>query len=272
MSKLANLNALIDQAVELQDVDMTETGTSSGGGLMPDGWALARVVDYIEFGQHEQAYQGKPTGRSADEFKMGFKLFGGEYEGRFISTFDLAVSNTAKAPAKKLFDKLNWAGDLKHPAQALGRAYMVKIDVHKNATTGKESNRLNIGMILPPIENLSKKPYDVPEVAEDDLKLFLFSVPTKESWDALFVDGKWDDGESKNKIQEKILKAKNFPGSALEQLLSGVVLPDPAAAVAAPEAAPAPVVAPAVVAPAAAAPVAPAVVAPVMPTMPTPGA
>lgn len=270
MSQLAQLNALIAQAVELQEVDMTETGTSGGGGLMPDGWALARVVEYIEFGQHPQQYQGKPNGKFADEFKITFKLFGGDYDGRYISTFDLAVSNTAKAQAKKLFDNLNYTSDLQHPAQALGRAYMVKIDVHKNTTTNKESNRLNLGMILPPIEQVSKKPYDVPVVDESELKLFLFNVPTKESWDALFMEGNWDNGDSKNKVQEKILTATNFPGSALEQLLSGVVLPDPAAAVATPAVAPAAVVASAVAAPIVAPAVAP--VAPVMPTMPAPSA
>jgi len=161
-----------------------------------------------------------------------------------------------------VFDNLNWAGDMQHPAQALGRAYMVKIDVTKNSQQ-KDVNRLNIDMILPPLDQLSKKPYDVPAVDLDkDCRLFLYDAPTKQDWDSLFVDGTWDDGKSKNKIQEKIRSALDFPGSPLESLLSGVVLPDPATA-----ATPAPTPAPA--APAPAAPAAtPAPVMPVMPAMP----
>ena len=243
---------------------MTEEGTSGGGSLMPDGWALARVVDYIEFGSHPQEYQGKKK-PDAREFKVGFKLFGGDYDGRFISTFDLAIGNNPKSGAKRLFDNLNWANDIKHPAQSLGRAYLVRIIVKKN-TAGKDVNRLDIDMIMPPLDTLSKKPYDVPAVDLDkDCRLFLFDAPTKEDWDSLFVDGKWDDGGSKNKIQEKILSAVDFQGSPLEKLISGVVLPTPSEAVAA---TPAPTLAAETPVPAASPEPTPASAAPVMPTMP----
>lgn len=262
---MPNLNALIDAAVAVQDVDMTQESTGGGGGLMPEGFALARLVTYVELGSQPQEFQGQKKA-PAGEFKVGFKLFGGPdncYDGRFISTFDTAISNNPKSGAKKLFSRLNWAGDLKHIAQALGRAYLVPIKVVTNATTKKESNRLDVGGILPPIDPVSKSQYAVPEVTEADLTYFFFNAPTKETWDKLFVDGKWDDGKSKNRTQEKILSALDFPGSLLEQLLAGTVLPDltpDAPAVADTE--PAVVVAPTV----AVAPVAPSV--PVMPTMP----
>lgn len=221
------LNSLIDEVIELQSVDMTEEGTG-GGGLMPEGYAMARMCTYIELGQQPQEFQGKAKA-PADEFKVGFKLYGGEddcYEGRFISTFDLALSNNVKSGAKKLFDKLNWKGDLRHVAQALGRPFLVPITVVTNATTKKQSNRIDLGGILPPIDPVSKKNYPIPDLDPADLKYFFFNKPTKETWDSLFVDGTWDDGKSKNKVQEKIMSALNFPGSDLEQLISGVVLPD----------------------------------------------
>jgi len=256
MSDMNILSSLINDAIETQAVDMTEVG-SGGGGLMPAGYATARMVTYIELGEHVQIIEGKAKPASS-QIRVGFKLFGGPddcYEGRFISTFDLGVSNNSKANTKKFFDRLNWANDMKHFAQGLGRGFLIPITVAKSKTTGKESNRIDLGGILPPLDAVSKAPYPIPEVQLSDLKYFFFDKPTKETWDSLFVEGTWDDGNSKNNIQEKILTAVNFPGSALEQLISGVVLPDLGAA---PAAAATPV-APAV-------PDSPAPVAP--PTMP----
>lgn len=267
MSDLNILNSLIEDAIAVQDVNMLETSTGGGAGVMPAGYAMARMVSYIEFGKQPQEFGGKAKA-PADEIKVGFKLFGGEnncYEGRFISTFELALSNNEKSGAKALFQKLNWKGDMKHFAQGLGRAYLVPILVHTNPTTKKESNRIDLKQILPPIDPVSKAMYPIPEVAVSDLRYFFFNKPTKETWDALFVEGTWDDGGSKNKVQEKILTALNFPGSALEQLLSGVVLPDTAEAVATP--APAENVAPE---PAAEPVQAAAPAMPVMPAMPMP--
>lgn len=268
MSDVMNFDALVNAAIETQSVDLTETGTS-GGGLLPAGQAYARMYKYIEFGQQPQEYGGKAKA-PADEFKIGFKLYGGAegcYNDRYIDSFELAVSNNAKAGAKKAFDKLNWKGDLKHPAQALGRAFMVTITVKKNETTGKESNRLDLNGIFPAINPVDGKEVQLPPLDPSDRKFFFFQAPTPETWADLYVEGKWDDGGSKNKVQEKILSALNFPGSKLEQMISGVVLPDLA-----PDApvAPAVVVAPAaeVVAPVVA-PTAPAApTAPVMPTLP----
>ena len=219
------LNSLINAAIQTQEVDMTQEST--GGGLMPEGYAMARMVTYIEMGKQPQEYQGKAK-PAADEFRVGFKLFGGPdncYDGRFISTFDLSLSNGTKAGAKRLFDRLNWDNSIVHVAQALGKAYLVHVIVAKSKTTGKDSNRIDIDGLLPPIDPVSKGAYPVPEVKEEDLTYFFFEHPTKETWDSLFIDGTWDDGKSKNSIQEKILTAINFAGSPLEQLISGVVLP-----------------------------------------------
>lgn len=222
----SKLQALRDKAKQTQTVDMTEEGTG-GGGLMPEGYAMARVVKYIELGLQPQEYNGKAKA-PAREFIVGFKLFGGEddcYEGRYIETFALAVSNAPKAGAKKLFDALNYSGNLEHPSDALGQAYLVPIIVKQNGQK-KDVNRINMGGILAPIDPVSKKKYPIPEVEDSDFTYFFFDAPDKESWASLFIDGKWDDGGSKNKYQEKILTALDFPGSELEQLLSGTVLPD----------------------------------------------
>lgn len=265
-----NYDALVAAALETQTVDLTETGTSGGGGLMPAGQAYARLYKYLEYGQQPQEFKGVKKA-PADEFKIGFKLYGGAegcYNERTIDTFGLAVSNAPNAGAKKAFDKLNWKKDIKHPAQAMGRPFMVTITVHKNATTGKESNRLDLNGIFPALNPVDGIEVALPELAAEDREFFFFQNPTVETWGALYQEGKWDNGDSKNRDQEKILSALNFPGSPLEQLISGVVLPDltpepvapTVAAVVVPEVVVTPVVAPVVEA---------AVVAPVTPVMPT---
>lgn len=264
-----NYDALVAAALDTQTVDLTETGTSGGGGLMPAGQAYARMYKYIEYGQQPQEFKGVKKA-PADEFKIGFKLYGGAegcYNERTIDTFGLAVSNAPNAGAKKAFDKLNWKGDIKHPAQAMGRPFMVTITVNKNATTGKETNRLDLNGIFPALNPVDGTQVALPELDSADRAFFFFQSPTVETWGALYVEGKWDDGGSKNKEQEKILQALNFPGSKLEQMISGVVLPDLTPDPVTPTAA-AVVVSEVVVAPVVEKVVEAASVAPVMPTMP----
>lgn len=264
------LNGLIDDVIDTQAVDMTETSTGGGGGLMPEGYALARMVTYIELGVHPQEYDGKAKA-PAPEVTIGFKLFGGPdncYDGRFISVRDMALGNNEKSNAKKFFDKLNWAGDMRHFAQGLGKAFLLPIKVNTAKKSGKQYNKVQVDAILPPIDPVSKSTYQVPAVTAEDLKYFFFDKPTKETWDSLFIEGTFDDGNAKNKVQEKILTALNFPGSALEQLISGVVLPDQPGAASVPATDSAPATQPQT--PAVPADVGPATAPaqPVMPSMP----
>lgn len=265
------LNGLIDDVIAVQSVDMTEESTGGGGALMPEGFAMARLVTYIELGMQPQEFGGKAKA-PAPEIILGFKLFGGPdgcYDGRFLSTFPIAIGNNTKSNAKITFDKLNWQGNMRHFAQALGKGFLVPITIYTNETTKKQSNRMNLKGILPPIDPVSKGAYPIPEVTAEDLKYFFFDKPTKETWDNLFVEGKYDDGGSKNKFQEKILTALNFPGSPLEQLISGVVLPDPGSVGAVPASDSAQPVQAAVSTPEVPAPVGPVVpAAPVLPSMP----
>jgi hypothetical protein len=264
---------VIDDVIALSHVDMTEESTGGGGSLMPEGFAMARCVTYIELGMQPQEFGGKAKA-PAPEVILGFKLFGGPdncYDGRFLSTFPIALGNNTKSNAKITFDRLNWQGNMKHFAQALGKGFLVPVTVHTNETTKKQSNRMNLKGILPPIDPVSKGAYPIPEVAAEDIKYFFFDKPTKETWDSLFVEGSFDDGGSKNKHQEKILTALNYPGSALEQLLSGVVLPDPGSVGAVPASDSAPVTQAQPSAPEVPAAIGPqaAPTAPTMPQMPT---
>lgn len=281
--KLQALLALANAAAETAEVDLSQVSKGGGGGkLYPAGYAFARFVRYIEFGMHPQEYQGKAKD-PAMEFRMGFALFGDGYQNEdgtpgFISTYDMKLSNNEKASTKIIFDKMNWKNDpnIKHFAQMLGQAFLVKIE-HKDIKDqpGKKRSVLNLKETLPPIDVVSKQPYPIPQVDDELLELFLWQHPTKEAWDALYIEGTNETtGKSKNFLQEKCLQALDFPGSPLEQLLRGSGnLPSPeqlaAMAPAAPyvaqtQATPSTPTAPAI--PAASAPVAP--VAPVPPQAP----
>lgn len=291
MSKLAAIQALAAQAAATGP-DMTESVKGgSGSRLLPAGYAFGRLVEYVELGKHPQEFGGKAK-EPALEVQVAFALWGQGYQNDdgtpyLLRPFPFAVSRNEKAKAFKLFKALNWQGTATHFAQLVGAPFLVKI-VHeaKSKTDATIVSRIDFDGFLPPLDPVTKAPYPIPEATEDLYELFLWDYPTKEGWDSLYVDGKWDDGKSKNRVQETIMSALDFAGSPLQQLLmsSGIsALPTAAAALPAAPAAPvapavptqpaAPVIAPAAPAVAPIAPLAPvapaAPVAAVVPTLPS---
>ena len=275
---LANLDALVNTALEVQDTDMTETGT---GGfdkvILEAGDYNIRFTEYVEYGKRTPMYQGKPTGRPPVlNVRIGFIIYGPNGEEVRNRSMMMGISNSEKAKFKIFFDRLNAKGDVKHAAQKLGQAYRVEVTKEVSAKTQKEFNAINYATLkpLPKFDPETGAAINVPEVKAEDVKLFLWANPTKETWDSLHIEGKNDKGESKNFIQEDILKAVDYAGSPLQALLEGgLPMPQdmaPAAPADAP-AAPATPDAPAPSAPAApAAPAAPsAPAAPAAPAAPT---
>lgn len=266
-AKLAALQALAAQDVAESGIDLNEAVKGGGGGrLLPEGYAFGRLVEYIEFGNQPQEFQGQAKD-PALEFTLGFALTGQGYQNDdgtpyIVRTYNTALSRNEKARAFKLFKALNWKGTAKSFAQLLGETFLVKIkQVPKSKTDPKIVSRIDLDGFLPPLDPVTRQPYPVAEAPDDMYRLFLWSRPTKEAWDSLYIEGEYE-GKSKNRIQEQILAALDFQGSPLQQLLmqSGVT--------ALPTAAPAtPVAAPVAVAPVAVAPT-PAPVAPAAPAAP----
>lgn len=280
----ARLKAMLDlanEAAEQAEVDMSEASTGGGGGrLYPEGYAFARLVEYVEFGKHADEFQGRVK-QPALTFRLGFAIWGkppGQEETfhnedgspGIIRSFDMRLSNNEKAGAKIAFDRLNYKGKAKQFYQFIGQPFLIHViqKVGKDPSRGP-SNRIVLKDTLPPFDPATGTPYEIPEAPADMYKLFIWNKPTKEGWDSLFVEGTRDDGKSKNWLQEKCFEAVDFEGSPLQALLSGAQsVPAPEAlAQAEPPAAPAAPEAPA----APAAPEAPAV--PVPPAVPAvPGA
>ena len=268
MSILAQLKQDIEDAVDSYAVDMSETGKGGGGQrLYPAGYAMARLVQYIEFGMQPQEYQGTAKA-PALEFRLGFAIWGDtkpygddgqpntvppanrpqdlfhNQDGTpgLIRTWYMKLGNNEKAGAKKAFDKLNYKGNAKHFAQFLGEPFLVKIGIKAAVGDKQARNTLELADTLPPFDQVSRQPYPVPQAPDDMYQLFLWNKPTLAGWNALKIEGTSDDGKSKNWMQDKILAAVDFAGSPLEQLLrgAGASLPAPEQlAPAAPAAAPA---------------------------------
>lgn len=222
---LAEIRALAAQAKETA-TDMTEEQKGGGGGrLLPEGYSLARVSGVIEFGLQPQEFEGKPTA-DADEVQLEFALYDEGYcneDGTpyVVRTWPFKVSRTAKSNAFKMFKALNWQGQHTAWIDLLGEPILVKIKHTENKTTKKKSSSIDTTGFLPPTDPRTKKPYDCPALTDDLLRVFLWDYPTIECWDLLEIKGENDAGKSKNFIQEKLLGAKNFSGSALEELLLG---------------------------------------------------
>ena len=235
ISKLAALQALANAAVE-NDVDMNEVVQGGGGAAeLIEGNHFCRLVQYVSIGSHSTEYDGQKKA-PAPMFYLGFEVFQIDRssgtpvikEGVLRRSRNLTISQNEKATAHKLFKRLNYKGTAKHFYQLLGEAFILpckKVTLTKGPNAGKEVIREQWLEVQAAVDPVSGAPYNVPALNEDYLKLFLFEQPTKEAWDSLYIDGKNDKGESKNWIQDRIVSAANYSGSALEALIGGGGIP-----------------------------------------------
>lgn len=244
MSVLEKLGNLVNEAAEIAAVNMSETGTGGGAGkVLETGMYPARLVEYVEHGKQKNQYEPSKPPRDIAELRFAVWEIGedGAMEGPyFVGSFGQTISNHERAGLKQFFDKMNWRNDAtkKHTAQFLGADCFLKVEKRQNKAKTAEYNVAVITEVQPPRDPMTGQPYTFPELDDDTYRLFLWDKPTKETWESLYIEGTNDKGESKNFIQERIMKAVNFPGSALEQLLlsSGVDIPAPALEQAVPEA------------------------------------
>lgn len=289
---LAAILAEADAAAET-GLDMNEvvSGGGQGSRLLPQGYALVRLVEYTEFGNQPQEFKGVAKD-PAQEVQLGFALYGavpgtdetyhsigegGTLVPYILRLFPFALKQNDGARSHLLFKLLNWDGKAKNFGQLLGKAWVVKV-VHEPKSKSDQTlvSRLDITTFLPPLDPVTQQPYNIPMPEDKYFRIFLWDRPTKAGWDALYIE---PTAKVKNFVQDKIMSATNFEGSPLQQLLGGaatLALPgavagdivhpvaQPQAAVVQPVAAPA--IAPAV------APVSAPVVAPVAAPLAQPAA
>ncbi len=244
MSRLAAIQAAAAIAASTgPDMNEAQKG-GSGARLLPTGYALGRLVEYVEFGNQPQEYNGKAKD-PALEAQLGFALWGAAVDAQgqpctyhnddgtpyILRLFPMALSRNDKARAFLMFKAMNWKNTAKHFAELIGQPILVKI-VHEEKSKADKTivSRIDPKGFLPPLDPVTRQPYAIPEAPDDAYRLFLWDYPTLEDWNSLYVEGTFDDGKSKNRLQETILAATNFAGSALETLLIGNGLAKPAPA------------------------------------------
>lgn len=248
--KLESIQALVASEIE-SGVDHSKISADFVRELPEAGLTIGRFIEYIELGkQPRQPYQGKPRDPMA-KVRLVFELLSAkknnikeiEVDGvkkkvaQKIS-LSLNLSQSSKASFTKLVDKMRYGRqDIKHVAQMLGEAFLITI-THSESKDGKTKYA---NMTSPTGEYLIAAPFkEDPMTGErtqyacppplSDLRVFLFNRPTIESWDSLFIDGTREETDatgakkevSKNWIQGTIMKATNFPGSPLAEMLAGV--------------------------------------------------
>lgn len=279
MIDVSNLLALANEAAEYGP-DMNEAVSGgSGARLLPVGNAFAVLIGVVELGKHPQEFNGKAK-EPADEVQLTFALMGQGFNGEkyanddgtpyIMRCYPFAMSRNEKARAFLTFKKMNWKGQAKSFPQLLGQAFFLPIKQQpKSKTDATLVSRPDLTGILPPLDAMTGQPYQVPQVDPKLFHLFLWEKPTIECWDSIYVDGNYDDGESKNVTQGTITAALNFQGSPIQQLLlaNGLPIPSPRKARSKPATPSDPAAGTTPAAPPAAPPVAP----PAAPGVPSPG-
>jgi hypothetical protein len=248
--------ALVGQAAATL-VDQT-VATKGGEGYTPPaaGMCPARLVAYMELGDHERSVgAGKPK-VVKPQVKLTFELLGPKHPPKVVDGVSYPVLITEelnaapgygplneKAGLYKLFKKMNYDGQAKHISQLLGKAFLVTV-VHNKSADGTKTFaglRDESGYLVSPpqqtvldvntgegtIVQINVPPATAP------LRLFLWNAAPDiigKMWQTLFIDGEYkartDDkgvetapAKSKNTLQQQIKDALNFKDSPIFQYL-----------------------------------------------------
>lgn len=210
----------------------------SGGDYTPpaEGVVRLRFVSYVELGVHtsRSAMYGDKTKARA---RFGFELSGPKHPPKDIDGkkyphlvfFEEPIGTGAKNNYSKLFKAMvKDYPAAKNFVALLGEAFRGKVS-HRKYKVGdqervsaelktKETGYSITGTLYEDEESgeVKRVKVDAPLTA---LQAFLWDHADVEQWDSIYVGGQYDDGGSKNKLQEKIKTAENFIGSAIYDAL-----------------------------------------------------
>lgn len=233
---LTKIKALAEEAAKTGPDLNTQ---SAGGDFKPPaaGATRLRFTSYIELGIHttsSKQWGDKTKGRAA----FTFELSGPKHppkkldDGRLIPetiSFELPIGQNKKNDYSKLF-KIMVADHpgAKNFAQLLGEAYRGEV-IHRKFKRRDGSEGLAADLKNEAGFTIKSVLYEDPESGEarkvkvDEpigaIRVFLWDHADLDQWDSIFIDGTFDDGNTKNKLQDKIRRAENISGSAIEQAL-----------------------------------------------------
>lgn len=257
----SSLNAAIEQAASMEDHSVTVEGGSGFKREYPvPGKHMCRFIEYVELGKQARKpgkYGQKPP---VDQVRLVFELVGKKAfkeitvngETKLIGfpvRIQVNKTQSPKGDFHKVFTQLDAGRGKKHMAQMLGEAFVVQItavDKDGNVLTGKEDDYqsrvkyLNCFSGTPDAKlwGFSAPLHEDPETgdikriqvpaATQELRCFLWNVPTFEMWQSIYIDGEYEskaeDGSvtkrSKNIVQEIIMRAVNWEGSPMHTMLA----------------------------------------------------
>lgn len=246
-----SIKDLVNKAKEIEDHSEVQAGGDYTYEPPKAGRTVGRFIEYIELGKHIETYDGKPKPaaelvRVTFEFTMPDRIKEIEVEGgtkKIAERISMTMPKkfTEKAKFFKLFNAMTYGREnITHMAEMLGEAFIFDIKHNTKGEGDKKQTFANIytagafGIFAPRrVDDLAGTSEDISgqiPPALSPLRIFLWNVPTKETWDTLFIDGESEkknaDGTttkvSKNWLQERILSATDYVGSGLEQLLNGL--------------------------------------------------
>lgn len=232
-------------------------GGGDGGSYVPPagGIAMARLVGYIEIGDHSKVFKKGQPPEVKPQTRLIFELMGPRHEPKKLEdgtvlpyriTEDINASKNygplnEKAGLYKLFKRMNYDGTATHFSQLLGKPYLITLS-HRKVGEGPTARtyvdiRDDGGYRIAPPRQTNVLDGTITEIqvppAVSQLRLFLWNAGPDvigKMWDTLFIEGSYperknDKGEvtapakSKNVLQETVLKALNFKGSPLDEYL-----------------------------------------------------
>ncbi len=212
------------------------------------GPCVARLISYIEIGNH------KPK---VDKFNKGaqpkaiiqFELLGKKHAREIevdgvkkivypVITEELSISGSKKSWFYRMVQALDYGRGFTNIAFMVGDAYKITVLHNEVEEGGKKAVFANIRddsswKISAPVQEvegedgeLVTKKLKVPEPTAP-LRLLLWDAPSVEMWDSIFIAGSRKrevDGKevevSNNWIQDRVTRAENFGGSAVEAVLA----------------------------------------------------
>lgn len=233
MADISKIKALAaQQAATGRDVSVQGGGDFEAPAA---GVTRLRFIEYIELGVHtkESRLYGPKTKPRA---QFGFELSGPRHppkvfegvEYPHIIRFEEVIGYTGKNAYSKLFAIMS----ADHPgaknfAELLGNEYLGTV-VHREWEAGgkkrisaelKNANGYQIRSTTYEDQATGQPVTIAVDEPRSPLKVFLWDLADTEQWDDVFIDGTFDDGNTKNKVQEKIKAAENFVGSAIYEAL-----------------------------------------------------
>lgn len=249
------MNALLEQAkaaaAKLKD-QTKDDGPKFSDEPPAAGATPARLVGYVELGDQPQPdYQGKAKPDHM-EAMISFELLGKKHaktitvDGVEKVVYPLmheriAVKSGDRAKFTKLLKAMDYGRGNTHMAFMLNDGFLLRV-THREVPATKDRKARTFANIYkdgewsvsaPRVfdpETDEERPVSVPE-ATVPLRLFLWDSPTMEMWNSIFIEGSYktknEKGEeverTKNFLQETIMKASNFAGSAVQTMLAEAV-------------------------------------------------